>query len=374
MNPKIEKYIHMNQCTFICFWLVLVATLSSCRGHEEKLAEDTRPTIKVKVAQPQMLSGITAIEVSGTIQSNELVQVSPRTMGYLIDLKLEVGDRVRRGQTIARISNDDLQARRSQVEANINQAEIQLANVKKDYTRIKTLHEKESATEKELDDITTQYRIAQEEVTKAKQKLAEVEATLAYTRLRAPFSGIVTEKHLQSGDLVSPGRPVLSLESEGAYQAVVNVPENQIVHLQEGQPAQVVIKANQTTLAGTVGPISRSARSTGGQYTAKIDLEPAGLQKQNLYSGMFVSAYIQPDSAEAPAYRQLTIEKSAIHERGQLHGVYVATSDQVALLRWIRLGQDLGERVEVLSGLKPEEQYIVKAEGRLINGARLQIQ
>ncbi len=294
-------------------------------------------------------------------------------MGYLLNLKVKVGDRVRKGQLLASISNEELKAKEAQVKTGIEQAEIMLKNAEKDYQRIKTLFEKNSATQKELDDITTHYEAARQQVKQAEQALKEVEANLAYTSLKAPISGLITDKYLYSGDLATPGRPILSIESPNNFQAVINIPEYQILNVKKGDPVRVVIKANDVEMKGQIDEINPSAKATGGQYIAKVNLSGKTFQEFPLYSGMFVNAYI--DAGEKALQEKkpdlITVAQKAIYEKGQLKGLYVATEEKKAILRWIRTGKTIGDQVEVLSGLKPEESYVLEAKSKLVNGAKL---
>jgi RND family efflux transporter MFP subunit len=200
---------------FIVFTFLLIG---ACTHEESHLAEDNRPTVKVSLAKPKSLQPEQVIAVSGTIQASREAQLSPRIMGYIEGLKVKEGDRVRRGQLLATIANEELEAKKLQVNAQIEQAEIGLANVEKDYKRIQSLFEKKSTTQKSLDDISAQYKLAQQRVEQARQALKEVEANQAYISLKAPISGLVTEKYLQSGDLATPGRPILKIESPDSYQ------------------------------------------------------------------------------------------------------------------------------------------------------------
>jgi len=356
--------------------LVISLLPFSCGNHEKELAEDTRPTIKVKISKPELISDAEQIVVSGTIQAGEDADVSTRMMGYLVGLNIKVGEEVRKGQVLASVSNEALQAQKGQVNAKIKESEVALKNVEKNYKRIKSLHEKQSVTQKELDDITARYEMAKTRVEQARASLNEVQANIGYTTLTAPISGVVTEKFLSSGDLATPGRPILSIESLKDFQAVVNIPESQITKVKEGDQVKVLIKSTQRQLSGILSELSLSAQSTGGQYVAKIDLHEEEKAATALYSGMFVNAFFQPGSQEAATQDAgpLTVHKEAIYRQGQLTGLFFPTHNNVAILRWVRLGKEYGNKVEVLSGLKPDESYISSWDGKLINGAKLAIQ
>ncbi len=106
--------------------------------------------------------------------------------------------------------------------------------------------------------------------------------------------------------------------------------------------------------------------NSGGQYLVKIELPGSGLD--NLFSGMYVSA-VFPVSGQGS--KKILIDKSAILTKGELDGIYTVSESGTAILRWLKLGQEIGEQVEVLSGISEGEEYIVSAEGKLYNGVNI---
>ncbi len=358
--------IRFNHLLYLLPFLVF-----ACGQHEEThLAKDTLPTIRAKTAKPGLPAPQNTILVSGQIQSAQQVQVSPRKMGYIEGFNVKVGDRVNKGQKLATVRNEALVKKQEQIETNLASAKIAMANAKKDYDRIQNLFTKQSATQKELDDIRTHYELMEQKVNQATKGLEEIQVNLSYTSLSAPISGLVVEKKVQSGEFVNPGRPVLVLENTNDYQAVVRIPEAAIAEVQKGDQVRITIDASNTQLMGRLVEISRSA--SGGQYLAKIDFNRADLKAQPLYSGMFIQASISSTGGgAAPQTPNPTILKSALYQKGQLNGVFVLNPDNVALLRWIRLGKDQGDYVEVLSGIKANETYIVSGDLPLINGAKI---
>jgi multidrug efflux pump subunit AcrA (membrane-fusion protein) len=131
----------------------------------------------------------------------------------------------------------------------------------------------------------------------------------------------------------------------------------------------VNIKSLEKLVKGEVTEVSTSAKNTGGQYMVKVILEETDA---NILSGMY--ATVQFPSKAKEAKNTIRIPLDAVVENGQLSGVYTVSESNTALLRWLRLGRTFGNEVEVLSGLSADEQYIVSAEGKLFNGAKVSIQ
>lgn len=128
----------------------------------------------------------------------------------------------------------------------------------------------------------------------------------------------------------------------------------------------VLIKALDKTVKGKVTEVSTSAKNTGGQYLVKVILDKTDAP---ILSGMY--ATVQFPVAPKAQSAAVMIPVEAIVNNGQLTGVYTVSQNNTALLRWLRLGRTFGDKVEVLSGLSADEQYIVSAEGKLFNGVKI---
>jgi len=267
------------------------------------------------------------------------------------------------------INNTDLQAKRAQVNASITEATAAYNNAQKDYNRFKNLFENNSASQKELDDITANFEMAKARLEAAKQMKNEVNAQFAYSNITAPFEGVVTSKTVKEGDMANPGQPLISVEAPGNFEVMAMVPETEISQINNGTQVDVSVKAINKTLKGKVIEVSTSAKNTGGQYLVKIALDKT---EANILSGMFVTV-------QFPVEKQSNIEivlipTEVLVTNGQLSGVYTVSESNTAILRWLRLGRTYGDQVEVLSGLSADETYIVSSEGKLFNGVKISIQ
>jgi RND family efflux transporter MFP subunit len=268
------------------------------------------------------------------------------------------------------INNSDLQAKKAQVSAGITEATAAFNNAKKDYDRFQSLFAENSASQKELDDITANYEMAKARLEAAKQMKNEVNAQLAYSNITAPFSGVVTSKTIDTGDMAKPGVPLVSIETPGNFEVMAMVPETEISEIKNGSIVDVLVKSINKTFKGKVAEVSSSAKNTGGQYLVKINLEKADT---DILSGMFATVQF-PIAKKTTASNMVLIPTEVIVNRGQLSGVYTVSQSNTAMLRWLRLGRTFGNQVEVLSGLNSDEAYIFSSEGKLYNGAKVSVQ
>ncbi len=343
--------------------------MSSCSSHKKNdLADETAGAILVKVGSPSN-AGTTGIHLSGQVEASQTANISTRVMGYISSLKVQVGDHVNKGQLLATISNQDMIARRGQTDAMIAEAEAAVASAKKDLDRFTILYQQQSATAKELDNVTLQYNSSKARLEGAREMRKEVNATLGYTSLVAPFSGIVTQKLADAGSMASPGMPILTIEQAGTFQVSASVPENLINQVALGAKAVVAIKSLDRTINGTVSQINPSSQFSGGQYIIKIQVAEA--DRKDLFAGMYANITLQPKERTATTTtvsEAVMVPLSSIEHKDQLTGLYTIGSNNTALLRWVRLGKTYGENVEVLSGLGKEESFILQADGKLYNG------
>ncbi|TRX29613.1 efflux RND transporter periplasmic adaptor subunit [Flavobacterium franklandianum] len=345
--------------------------LTSCGGDKKEQIK-AEPAIAVKV------SGVTEnteggfITASGKIEAEESANLSTRMMGYVTKIHVKVGQKVGAGQLLVSINNSDLQAKKAQVDASILQATAGYNNAKKDYDRFVNLYKQQSASQKELDDITARYEMAKAGLEGTKQMRNEVLAQFSYSNITAPFSGIVTNTFVKEGDMANPGMPLVSVEGASRLQVTAMVSENDISSIKKGMPVKVLVKSSNTTLNGKVSEVSLSATNTGGQYLVKVNLDKTD---SSVLSGMFVNVKFPIENkTQTVQTDRVLVPVAALVKQGQLTGIYTIGTGNIAILRWLRTGKTFGNQVEVLSGLSANEQYIVSAEGKLYNGALVSIQ
>lgn len=357
-----------NQLYITALAIVYIFT-TSCGNDAAQPVADASPAIPVTIKAVTDNASNPFLAVSGKVQAVNSAQLSTRNMGYVNEVLVNVGDKVKKGQLLISINSTDLQAKKAQVNASITEATAAYENAKKDYNRFKNLFADNSASQKELDDITAQFNMASARLEGAKQMKNEISAQFAYTNITAPFSGVVTSKNISKGTMANPGQPLISIEAPGDFEVMAMVPETEISQIKTGTTVQVSIASIDKTIIGKVKEVSASAQQTGGQYLVKINLEKTD---NPVRSGMFATvAFPVEKQAENNV---ILIPTAAVVTNGQLSGVYTVSESGTAILRWLRLGKTVGNQVEVLSGLNTKESYILTANGKLYNGAKITIQ
>ncbi len=367
--------------------------LSSCGGKErpEKAAAKESAPVLVHAITVQHSAVPAYYEATGTVRARTAAVISAKVMGYVREVNAAVGDRVRAGQTLVVLDSRDLEAAYREAEAARNEArnampeaENGIASAKANLDlaevtlkRMKTLFDKDSISRQEYDEAQMRVKVARanyemalakkeqlrSRIEQAEQGLASAGVARSYSRVTAPFDGIVTEKPVELGSLAAPGQPLLTIERAGVYRLEAAIEESKLSAVRPGQKVEVQLDALDRTLNGRVTEIVPAIDVASRTFTAKIDL-PASPQ---IRSGLFGRARFPLGARES-----MTVPPEAVVERGQLASVYVADAGY-ARSRLVTLGDRGPNAIEVLSGLNPGERVIAPAPAGLADGARVEV-
>jgi RND family efflux transporter MFP subunit len=198
---------------------------------------------------------------------------------------------------------------------------------------------------------------------RAEQELRSATIMRDYAKIAAPFSGVVTAKSVEPGNLATPGAPLLTIEQEGVYRLEASVDESRLPSARVGATVEVALEGVERRLNARVSEVVPAVDAASRSSIVKIDL-PAIPQ---LRSGMFGRAFF-PLASRAV----VVVPPSAIVERGQLQSVFVA-EEGTARTRLVTTGQRAKDAVEVLSGLSAGEKVVTSIPTGLEDGARLEV-
>jgi RND family efflux transporter MFP subunit len=346
--------------------------------------EDARPPVPVSTAVVAMTDLDETFETGGTVQARVTAIVTSRILAPILDVRVAPGDRVRNGQVLIVLDGRDLgartrganaastaaQERARAADADARGADASLVVARATYDRIAALQAKRSATPQELDDATAALRVAEARVAASGARQKENQAAIAgaqadseaaratesYTQIVAPFDGVVAEKHVDAGNMASPGTPLLRIEDTRGFSLNVRVDESRVGAVPLG--AAVPVLVSEQTLNGSVAEVSRAVDSDARAFLVKIDLPMAA----GLRSGTYGRARFTTGTRRA-----LTVSPEAIVRRGQVSSVFVV-ADGVARLRLINVAGS-----EVLAGLASGERVIVAPSPDVVDGRRVTV-
>jgi RND family efflux transporter MFP subunit len=357
------------KCKIAVFPLVLsgvLAALSGCSGERPPVAATPETVRNLSIIAVQRINAPDVLEAVGTVRAAQASTLASQVMGNIVEIRVHEGDLVRRGQVLAVIDDSQARAALDRATASGNATDQQLMATESDLQlaestlkRYQNLFDKKSVSPQEFDEIKTrqQAALARRDMARANQaqaraELAQARTAFEYTRIRAPFDGMVTEKRVDPGTLASPGMPILMVEDVHRYRLEATVNETDLVHVRIGLPAPVLIDAvGNAPLEGKVAQIVPAADPASRSFLVKVDLP----HDTRLRSGLFGRAQFPRGERGS-----LLIPRTAVVERGQLQGVFVLDQKNLASLRYITIGRSWGDNIEVLAGLQSGDRLVAK--------------
>ncbi len=355
-------------------WLAGLLTWGKIRPGvlEAKKPEADRPFLTVVEVDIPL-----ELPVLASVISETLTHLSTQVSGRVSQVYVEAGSQVKKGDPLVVLSAPEFQAKVAQAQAQAGQAQAQLTQITADYQRYQRLLKEGAVSPREFEVMAARYRAAQASLAQAQAQIKEAAAFRSYTVIRAPIRGVIAARPAAVGDLAQPGQSLVSLYDPAALQIEGEVNEEYCASLLPGTPVRLEVpavgwqaQAKLKEIFPLSAPGSRTCKvrteilnmgETSADQARKLttsgSLPEPGIQnpkpKITLVPGMFARLYIP-----LGASRGLLIPKFAVRQVGQLAMVEVLTNGSPTR-RQIKVGRQLGEQVEVLSGLRAGEKVIL---------------
>lgn len=282
----------------------------------------------------------------GTVEATNQATMSAQTSGRIAEVFYDVDDYVEPGQPIVRFTNVEQQSTLRQAQAALTEALAREKQAVAEFQRAEGLFKSGSSSQREYDQALATRDAAVARTAAARSSVKTVEQQLEYTLVRAPYAGIVTERHVEPGESVSVGQPLISGLSLESLRVVVALPQQVAAKVRDHMTAFVLTDEGRVEASKvTIFPFAHKASNT---FTVRVEL-PEG--QFSLYPGMFVKvAFVVGDA------NRLLVPTSALLRRSEVIGVYVVSSARQPRLRQIRVGNEFDGRSEVLAGLSEGER------------------
>jgi membrane fusion protein, multidrug efflux system len=326
--------------------------LTGCTKHTETAAAtaNTQPAARVAVAPVTAETLPLLTEVTGTIRPVQRAILAAKVMGTIEAFPVSLGQRVAAGDVLVQISAGEINAK-------VLQARSQLNQVSRDLARERDLLTKGASTTDMVSNLEDRLAMTQAQV-------REAEIMLGYATIRAPFAGVITRKPADTGNLASPGLPLLEMEGDGTYEIEAGVPDSLVTRLAPGTIVTVSGPNDTATFPATLIELSPAADPVTRTAPAKFSV-PAG---SAVRSGQFVRIQLPGKPIAA-----LLVPTTAVSLVGQLERVFVVGADKHAVLRLVKSGARYGDRVEILSGLSAGESVVLNPPTGLREGRALEV-
>jgi RND family efflux transporter MFP subunit len=330
--------------------LLVLALLVGCSDRPTPETATSLPPAKVRVAIVRLEDVPMLTEITGTVRPVQRAMIAAKVMGAIEELPVTLGQRVKAGDLLVKISVGEISAR-------VLQAQSQLNQVQRDLTRERDLLLKGASTSDMVRSLEDRFAMTQAMV-------REAEVMLGYATVRAPFDGVVARKLADTGDLASPGMPLLEIEGTGDFQIETGIPDSLVIRLNGGTLFAVEVPAAGASFESRLVELSSAADLLTHTVPAKLSVPAAAV----IRSGQFARVRVPG----APVHA-LLVPATAVTMFGQMERVFVV-ADSRAELRLVKTGAVRGDRVEILAGLADGDRIIVNPPAGLREGQPLEVQ
>lgn len=308
----------------------------------------------VQAAEPLAVAPVEFREVAQTYSAEGLVEatrqstVSAQIGGRVKEIYFDVGDAVSRGQVILRIDEREAAQALAGSQAQVLQAQANVQNAKSTYERSKQLLVQKFISQAALDKAQADYKVALAQAAASEAGAGQASLAHGYTAVVAPYAGVVSARMVELGEMVMPGKPLMTGFDPSEMRVVVSVPQYKMGDIGAKPDAMVEIPSLNRwvkAVSTRVQPIA-DARTHSTQVRVYLPANEAGI-----YPGMFVRAHFVVGKV-----KKLVVPASAVLRRSEVVAAFVVDGKGIASLRQIRVGESAAEGlVEVLSGLKEGE-------------------
>ena len=367
--------------------------------HDVAADADIPPAAVARVERRNVGS---TLAIAGEFKPFQEVDVHAKVAGYIRQIYVDVGDHVKEGQTLAVLEVPELAAQLTGSEAAVRAAEQQIHKAQGDVQRAQSSHAaahsayvrlKQAAdsrpglvAQQDIDDAQAkdletegQTASAEAELATAKQQLEvsqanqkQYSAMANYTRIVAPFAGVITNRYADTGALIAAGTssstqaiPVVRLAEISKLRLVLPIPESVVAQIHLGDPVKVRVQALDQEIEGRVSRFADSLDVQTRTMETEIDFEN---RSGRLMPGMYTETRLSLREKK----NALTIPLEAVSRNGEEATVLAVDAQNVVEERKVRLGVEDSTRVEVLSGLNEGERVIIGNRSEYHNGEKIQ--
>lgn len=284
--------------------------------------------------------------LDGRIEAVNQGTVAAQTSGRVAEILYDVNDFVPAGAVIVRLRATEQRAGLTQAQAALSEATAREAEAQARYQRIADMYDRKVVPKATLDEVTANRDSAVARLAAARAAVDSAKEGVAYTEVRAPYAGVVTKRLVQIGETVSPGTALMSGLSLQFLRVTVDVPQSIVEQVRRIKRAAVYV--NGRRIEATKVTVFPEATTESNTFRARLELPE---NATDLYPGMFVKVAFVTGEAD-----RLLVPATALVRRSEVTAVYVVDASGRTSMRQVRVGDRMGERVVILSGLAGGER------------------
>lgn len=291
--------------------------------------------------------------VDGVVEAINQATLKAQTSGQILEVNFDTNDFVKQGSVLARIKPNEQKAVLGQAQAQLGEAKAQLQAAQDEYNRLSKVFEKHAISAAEMDRSTANLNAARARYNSVQANLSRVGEQSEYTVLRAPYSGVVQQRHIQVGEIASVGQPIMSGFSLEDMRTVANIPQHLLETVRQNKQAKIMLYSGGETrvFEGSNLVIIPTADPQSHSFKVRISFPP---RVEGIYPGMFTKV-----AFSTAKQQRLLVPSAAVTYRGEISALYVQDKAEKIFMRQVRIGDTFGKKVEILAGVQAGEQIIL---------------
>lgn len=332
---------------------------SETKPAESAKAQGGKPALTVSLISPVLADWPQTLPANGNVVAWQEAVIGPEISNYRItEVRVQVGDQVKKGDVLARIASDTVASELAETRAAVAELQASAGEAKSNAERAKELKTQGFYSTQ----LNTQYQTAEHtaaaRLAAAKARLQSAELKMSKTGVLAPDDGVISARSATVGSLTQPGQELFRLIRGGRLEWRAEVPSADLLRVKPGQVA-TLLNPNGETIKGQVRTVAPSVDPQTRNGLIYVDLPASNAVR----AGMFARGEFELERSPA-----LTLPQSALVLReGFAYAFRLEGADRVAQAK-LTLGRRLGDRVEILSGLTPEARVVLSGAGFLADG------
>lgn len=325
---------------------------SDAQSKDADTPEETTTAVPVEVASVEVGEASAFFSGTASLEAEDEATVVARVGGVVEEILVEEGTPVQAGQALARLDDERLRLE-------VERANVELAKLERVYERTQKMYDKQLVSAEQFEQIRSDF-----ETQKVARDLAQMQ--LEYATVRAPISGVVSTRHIKTGNMIRENDPAFRVTDFDPLRAVMHVPERELNKLREGQMATLQFDALPgEVFSGRVKLISPTVDPETGTFRAIVEVRDPSRQVK---PGMFGRVRIQYDQRMGA----LLIPKQAVLEEDDESAVFVVR-DSMAIRRVVTTGYTSDNRIEVLDGVAEGERIVITGQATLQDSAKVEV-
>jgi RND family efflux transporter MFP subunit len=324
--------------------LIGLGILISCAKEKtEEVVVETKVKVNTAIAKLEPVEKIATY--TATVKADVINHITPAMPGRIEKIFVEIGGKVSKGQLLVQMESSNLQ-----------QQTTQLANLEKDYERYNELLKVGGIAQQPIDQIKTQIDVLKTAIKNLQDN----------TQLKSPISGIITARNYDNGDVFGQ-QPILTVQQLNPVKAIINVSESYFTKVQVGMPVNIKLDVyDNEVFEGKVKLIYPTVDASSHTFGVEVFINNSDLKVR---PGMYARVNLNFGVSES-----IVVPDAAVQRQAGANDKYVFTIENgVAKYHKVELGQHLGERYEILSGINSDDVVVTAGQTRLIDGTEVEI-